>query len=219
MEDIKDKLKALRKQKKISQKQVAESAGISIAAYSNIESGISKSITIDVGKGIAKALGFPFTELFDVDESTSKSSENETLVKKLQQKITNLEKRIEEKDLVITSLTTNRKFFINTLIRFIEDSVRYNFYWIIKQGYDYAKTTEEKELVDKWLKEEKDKRKGMYDYFLNEKLITEVEIDQVLEQINDSYKNMDWSGTFHFLFKTKTKMDIPFQKSRTIIPK
>jgi len=70
-----EKLKQLRKQKGISQNTVASAAGISISAYSNIENGVSKSITIDIGKGIAKALGVSFIELFEIDENRTSEKE------------------------------------------------------------------------------------------------------------------------------------------------
>lgn len=91
-----EKLKQLRKEKGISQSTVAKAAGISIAAYSNIENGVSKSITIDVGKGIADALGVSFNVLFDIETVQLGTELLQKSVNKLQEKNSKLENRILE---------------------------------------------------------------------------------------------------------------------------
>lgn len=67
MEGMNDKIRRLRKEKGLSQSEVAKACGINQASYSNIEKGETKSISIEVGKGIAKALGVSFNELFEID--------------------------------------------------------------------------------------------------------------------------------------------------------
>jgi transcriptional regulator with XRE-family HTH domain len=101
MSNIHEKIRELRKQKGINQKQVADSAGLSVAAYSNIESGETKSITIEAGKGIAKALGVSFAELFEIETPATGTSEASAELEQLREKVKELEKRIDEKDLVI----------------------------------------------------------------------------------------------------------------------
>jgi len=61
-----DKIKKIRLEKRISQSHMKDVIGISQAAYAKIENGTTKNITIEIGKGIAKALGVDFSELFGV---------------------------------------------------------------------------------------------------------------------------------------------------------
>jgi transcriptional regulator with XRE-family HTH domain len=67
MNGIGNKIKGLRQKRGLTQSEVAEIAGISRVAYTNIENDKVQSIFIEVGKGIAKALEIPFTELFEID--------------------------------------------------------------------------------------------------------------------------------------------------------
>ncbi|SHI95950.1 Transcriptional regulator, contains XRE-family HTH domain [Tangfeifania diversioriginum] len=104
MEKLNEKLKRLRKQKGISQKQISDNAGISIAAYSNIESGTSKSISIEVGKGIARALDIPFVELFEIENSKLVTPELESQLKKYEKRINELEDTVEKNNKLIKYL-------------------------------------------------------------------------------------------------------------------
>ena len=83
-----EKIKKYRTQKNLSQDKMAEIIGISQAAYAKIESGYTQNITIDIGKGIAKALEISFNELFNIE--IPEIGEN------LPAKIDQLEKRIIE---------------------------------------------------------------------------------------------------------------------------
>jgi len=71
MESIGDKLKRIRKEKSLSQSNIAAYCGISQAAYAKIENGTTQNITIGIGKGIANALLISFNELFEVDSVQS----------------------------------------------------------------------------------------------------------------------------------------------------
>ncbi len=117
-EIIQEKLRRIRKEKGLSQKQVADSAGLSIAAYSNIESGLSKSITIDVGKGISEALGIPFTKLFEIEDDQTNIFKIQ--IEDLEQTVKNYEHQLEEKGLFIDSLLnqlkTVRSHFVDLVI-------------------------------------------------------------------------------------------------------
>ena len=66
-ESISEKLKRIRREKSLSQANVAAYCGISQAAYAKIETGTTQNISIAIGKGIAKALQISFNELFEVD--------------------------------------------------------------------------------------------------------------------------------------------------------
>lgn len=67
MEGIGDKLRKLRTSRGLSQEDIASSIGITRGAYTMIENNKTKSISIDVGKGIVKALGVSFLELFEIE--------------------------------------------------------------------------------------------------------------------------------------------------------
>lgn len=89
MEDILTRIIGIRKAKKISQKEISESLGISQAAYAKFESG--NSITVDRLYKIAEFLGVPIYEILDIeptklneDLNESLISENEKLKKDLQ---------------------------------------------------------------------------------------------------------------------------------------
>lgn len=66
-ESIGDKLKRIRKEKSLSQSNVAAYCGISQAAYAKIENGTTQNITIAIGKGIANVFLISFNELFEIE--------------------------------------------------------------------------------------------------------------------------------------------------------
>lgn len=72
-----EEIKKYRTQKNLSQGKMAEIIGISQAAYAKIECGITQNITIDIGKGIAKALEISFNELFEIEVAENKGQEVE----------------------------------------------------------------------------------------------------------------------------------------------
>lgn len=69
MVTINEKIKNIRIEKNIKQSEVARSANIKQPSYASIENGKTKSISIEVGKGIAKALGVSFNELFEIEST------------------------------------------------------------------------------------------------------------------------------------------------------
>jgi transcriptional regulator with XRE-family HTH domain len=90
MESVNEKIKRLRIKSGVNQADVARSAGIKQSSYASIEKGDTKSITINVGKGIAKALGVSFNELFDVEISPDKDE------KKLLNEIERLKRELSD---------------------------------------------------------------------------------------------------------------------------
>lgn len=70
MEDLKQKIKRIRKEKRISQAELAESAGISRISYTYFENGTTDKLSLDAAIGIAKALDMSFNELFDIPDKT-----------------------------------------------------------------------------------------------------------------------------------------------------
>lgn len=82
MESINEKIKQLRIKTGVSQAEVSRSAGIKQSSYASIEKGDTKSISIEVGKGIAKALGISFNELFEIE-----AEQNNLLIEELKSEI------------------------------------------------------------------------------------------------------------------------------------
>jgi transcriptional regulator with XRE-family HTH domain len=81
-EKFTDKLKRLRKLSGLSQKEVAQISGINQSSFASIEKGETKSISIDVGIGIAKALNISFFELFNFENA---GNVNQDLIKEVEQ--------------------------------------------------------------------------------------------------------------------------------------
>ncbi len=208
MESIHEKIKKLRTLRNISQSQMAKIVGITRATYVFIENGKTQNISIEVGKGIARALDVPFTELFEIEASDSKIIELQTIIKDLKETIKgnhntikDCTNRIVEKNLVIDTLTANRKFLVTSLIKYIEQQPSNAVYWHAKQGYRYVKTTKEREYIDRLILEIEKQREGIYDYFLNEGMITNEDIEQAQKIIEKSYNNMNFEYAFSNQFK------------------
>lgn len=125
--DYSEKIKNLRKQKGLSQGEIADFIGISQAAYGKIETGFTKSITIEIGKRIAMALGISFHELFDIspdknfDGYITALKAHEHALKDYENTIKELLKRIEEKDLVIDLLKNEKIRLREDIFRYLEE--------------------------------------------------------------------------------------------------
>jgi|GEM_PF-2287255 len=126
MESISDKIKRLRKSSGISQLEVAKSAGITQSGFASIEKGDTKAISIEVGKGIAKALGISFNELFEieVDSKSAESQKNEIdelkeSIEELHGRIKELQERISEKDKIMALQEQINKNFKNSILEHV----------------------------------------------------------------------------------------------------
>jgi transcriptional regulator with XRE-family HTH domain len=95
MEVLHSKIKRLRLEKRIGQTEIAEIIGISRSAYIQIENGITKNISVDLGQSIARSLDISFVDLFDIETNLPE-------LKKLSQENESLRDRIEmlEKDIL-----------------------------------------------------------------------------------------------------------------------
>lgn len=101
MSELSEKIRLLREAKGIRPADVARSAGIKQSSYASIEKGNTKSISIEVGKGIAEALRISFNELFDVEApaaNTDNLLKNEELLKT---KLEELNKKSEYQEKMI----------------------------------------------------------------------------------------------------------------------
>lgn len=94
------KIQSLRKSKGLSLMQLATKLDVSDTALSKIETAKTTSITIELGKGIASALGVSFNELFEIEvfENKELNIENERLkgrIKELEKVINLYENHIK----------------------------------------------------------------------------------------------------------------------------
>lgn len=195
MESLNDRLKKKRKEIGLSQTAVAELAGITQSAYAQIENGNTKSITIEAGKGIAEALGISFNVLFDIETVQIGSEAIQKIANQLQaknqlleQRIFELEKRIEEKDLVIEMLKKeNHKFKINESINFID--VWFENFINDEIKARQAKTEEEKNAINKYPVTAINQLKLEIEKSLKEGLLTIEKIISLLF-LNDDFCNL-----------------------------
>jgi len=104
MEPINLKIKNIRNSKGISQTVVAETCGIKQSSYANIENGKTQSITIEIGKGIAKALGVSFNELFDIEQPSDHTELFKMKIKELSQINRDFETKIDDLQLLNVQL-------------------------------------------------------------------------------------------------------------------
>lgn len=124
MDTLGKKIKNLRIQKGISKVDVARICGITQTAYANIENDITKSITIEIGKGIARALSMNFNELFNSEENEDRFTELNNRIGLLNEKIEELKSRISDKDLLISTISRQLKFLKYQVVAMTEFS-----YW------------------------------------------------------------------------------------------
>lgn len=101
---VSEKIKELREAKNLSQKKLAEIAGVSQPTIYNLEHGKADNITLSIGKNIAKALEVSFNELFDIENSIAGKSEAAAELDQLRAKVMELEKWIDIKDKLIKLL-------------------------------------------------------------------------------------------------------------------
>lgn len=99
--DYSSKIKDIRVRKGLSQNEVATKIGISQAAYGKIESGFTKSISIEIGKGIARVLDVSFVELFEVESDEANRRLILDQIDELETEISKLKKSLTEKDILI----------------------------------------------------------------------------------------------------------------------
>jgi transcriptional regulator with XRE-family HTH domain len=123
MEGILNRITGLRKAKKISQKEISESLGISQAAYAKFESG--NSITVDRLYKIAEFLGVSINEILEIQPTKLKEDLNESLIleiESLKKQIENFKERerfnISIKKAVLMSFYTSLTHISNKIDRY-----------------------------------------------------------------------------------------------------
>ena len=122
MNSISSRIVKLRKVKNYSRKKLAELAGVSQPTIYNIENGKAASITLSVGKRIAKALDISFAELFEIENTGTEKAELEDRIKKLEEKVGELTSRLKEKDFVIEMFKNEKTRISKDISHFLEET-------------------------------------------------------------------------------------------------
>ena len=191
MKPIVEKIKRIRKSKGISQTAVAESCGIKQSSYANIENGKTQNITIEIGKGIARALGVSFIELFDIAvldtyfdgykadlESITKAYED------LKETLEELLERIKEKDLLIETLKNEKSHVREHLVMQLVSNFSFDVTFISNQ---ISNAKNEKEKAE--LQKKKDDVVRVFnlnkDYYIKTGFLSQKEFDDYFEEIKD----------------------------------
>jgi len=96
MEELFNKIKRLREERNLNHVAISKEIGISNTAYSKIEKGITKSISLDIAIKIAKVLDVDFNELFDIEKPDYQDDLN-VEIEILKKRIIELESQLEDK--------------------------------------------------------------------------------------------------------------------------
>lgn len=200
MKDIAEKISSIRISKGIPKVDIARACGITQTAYANIEKGETKSISIEVGRGIANALGISFNELFEIELPSG----NNELIHKLQEEIQNLKKQIDDKSLLIDLLLKEKEIFKRTaIISVVEYSDS-----IINEIDERMKETSTNSAKEK-LEFQRDfvvsYKQAILDRFVNYGYFEQIDIDKFYKDLNEHYIKMGDYGYSRLGIKTNFK--------------
>lgn len=110
--DISKKIKQLRQSKKISQKELASTIGVTQATITKIESGITKNTSVDIAIKIAVALDTSVYELFGDDGFINKTEEQNKFANENKE----LKIKLSEKEQLIKALTNEKRLIGKTIL-------------------------------------------------------------------------------------------------------
>lgn len=175
-----EKIKLYRKQKNLSQSQMAAVIGISQAAYAKIESGVTENITLFIATGIAKALGEDFNELFEIER------DNKTTVL-LKNEIEELKNRISEKDLLIKSISSQHKYIKNVLIAEVY-LLHYNKLAKLREQLENCSNENERKVLTEELIHVQKLEKRKYKTYITTGVLEQSDIDDVYSRISENYE-------------------------------
>lgn len=170
-----EKIKHYRKVKGLSQTEVANKTGISQAAYGKIESGFTKSITIETGKKLAEVLEISFNELFDI--GSKESQEQNNLLKEQQ-------KRLDEAEIYLNHYYKNYNMLYEKILvykRYVYSSIKAFTDLLISIEEEKIKdTTNEKDRQkhQKALEHFKSKEKELFTTYIHLGLLTEDDLEK-----------------------------------------
>jgi len=177
---IQEKIKSLRKQKDLSQAQMAAVIGISQAAYAKFESGVTENIALFIATGIAKALNEDFNELFEIE------SDHKTIAE-LKYELAELRSRVAEKDLLIKSISNQHRYIKHVLI---SEVYLFHYNKLEKLKARLTRSTDQMERKEIEAKMEmitlQEKRK--YKIYVNSGTLEQSDIDESYPQIKENYE-------------------------------
>ncbi|WP_297097557.1 helix-turn-helix transcriptional regulator [uncultured Draconibacterium sp.] len=178
MEKIHERIKHLRSEKKLTQSEIADIIGVTRATYVFIENGKTQNISIEVGKGIARALEVPFSLLFDVEIASDQ----------------NLTDRIEglEKEVAKLKLELEKEKKYSSLVTKINKDLENENFKIILNGH-----FEEMLKIDKQI-DSCDNEKRKHTYMVKKEAVKRV----IRENIHMSRAHLFKSdfGLFHVMY-------------------
>lgn len=149
MKTIGEKIKGFRKIKSISLRELAEKIGVSDTALSKIETGKTKSITIDLGKKLCNEIGISFDELFEIESTNSEFKNLQSQLNSLYSDLKNKDVQIGEKDLLIKSIIYQNKELKRALINRIDMGYLIEFGNLQEKLDKCTKDDEKLKIIDK----------------------------------------------------------------------
>lgn len=191
MDSYNEKIKKQRIQKNISQVEMAKAAGLSRGAYLAFEnSNDSKNLTLKSAKGIAKALGVSFNELFEIDfygnDWQTKTQEN---IDQLWNSLKEKNKLIEQKDLLIEMLQKEKDRFKMSVIQSIA-----NFWDLrlmeIENQINNTDSEKEKELLLISKNQALRNKDFMINNFISVGFLSQEDIDNYYSLLRQEYESL-----------------------------
>ncbi len=183
--EILEKIKQYRNQKNLSQAQVAAVIGISQAAYAKVESGITENISLNIAKGIAKALGENFNELFEINADNKNLDIQTDEIEELKGKIKELQDRIEEKDLLIKTITTQSRYTKAVLIAEVY-LYYYHKYAELIEKIENAGDEDEKKKLKENLDYFKSQEKRKFKAFVMQGVLDQNDLDEMYDNVKEN---------------------------------
>jgi len=183
MEDVLSRIIGIRKAKKVSQKEIAESLGISQAAYAKFESG--NSITIDRLYKIAEFLVVPINEILDIRPTKLNEDLNVSLISEIEL----LRKQIEEKTLLIETLKNEKAHIKEHLVMQMVSGYSFDIS-LIKRVISNMKNINDKQA---WLITETNIKRTFNinkDYYIKTGFLSQSDFENHYKEMNDLYENI-----------------------------
>ncbi len=181
------RIKQLRKDRNLSQDQMAAFIGISQTAYANIENGSTGKITIENGKAIAKALETSFAELFNIDFSIAdaefiknKEIEFDNLLKELKDKTKALEDMTLMKDLLLNEKENYKSLILNTITRSTN-----HFLNNLKEAMGNALTDIDRNNFEMLRNQVLENKQYLFDNLISLRFITPEDLDNYNKEMED----------------------------------
>lgn len=127
METTNDRIRRIRKSKGLKQTDVCSFIGLTQPSYASIEAGRTKSISIELGKSLAKVLEVGFYELFEIEIETQPINQDKKEIEQLKKRIEELEEQLSDKrqiNLVYANSLTHFKGFMEFFIKMIYEHMK-----------------------------------------------------------------------------------------------